>query len=169
VTPVKIIFRAKFIYLFIFNPTPKNERGTANRLRTTNSKPPGPISMMLNKKPSLAVSQIWRCTPLLSLWPATATCAIMPSRNHFREANPTYFDFSSFHFTEQDHMLSTAGDAAALTVGTHRVGHLTMCGVGYGNVDLAAYSKGNLAKWMWTLLAFWQIELWQTRNINLAK
>jgi hypothetical protein len=24
------------------------------------------------------------------------------------------------------------------------------CGVGYGNVDLATYSKGNLAKWVWT-------------------
>jgi hypothetical protein len=24
------------------------------------------------------------------------------------------------------------------------------CGVGYGNVDLATYSKGNLGKWMWT-------------------
>jgi hypothetical protein len=53
----------------------------------------------------------------------------------FPFGKPTYFDFSSFHFTEQDHMLSTAGDDA-LTVGTQRVGHLTMwswiwqCGLG---------------------------------------
>jgi hypothetical protein len=45
--PVKVIFTDKFSYLLFCNPTHKNEPGTAKRLRTTNSKPPGPIIMML--------------------------------------------------------------------------------------------------------------------------
>jgi hypothetical protein len=49
--PVKVIFRDKCSYLLFCNPTHKNEPGTANRLGTTNSKPPGPIIMMFNEKP----------------------------------------------------------------------------------------------------------------------
>ncbi len=67
----------------------------------------------------------YNCTALLRLLPATATCAIMLSQNHFPEPNLhnyaepkpfswpklAYVGFSASNFTVQDHILSTAEDA----------------------------------------------------------
>jgi hypothetical protein len=44
--PAKMFLTSKFSYLPFSNPTHKNKTGTANRLETTNSKPPGPIIMI---------------------------------------------------------------------------------------------------------------------------
>jgi hypothetical protein len=44
--PAKIFLTSKFSYLPFFNPTHQNKTGTANRWETTNSKPPGPITMI---------------------------------------------------------------------------------------------------------------------------
>jgi hypothetical protein len=54
----------------------------------------------------------WRCTAVLHLSPATATCSIIRSQNHFGEPKPPDVGFSSSNFTLQDHIPSTTvGDA----------------------------------------------------------
>ncbi len=55
--PAKIFFASKFSYVLFCNPTHKTETGTANRCRTTNSKPPRPINMM-GQSETLSSSQI---------------------------------------------------------------------------------------------------------------
>jgi hypothetical protein len=55
--PAKIFFTSKSIYSLFFNPTDETETGTANRWGTTNSKPPGPMSMM-GQSETLSNSQI---------------------------------------------------------------------------------------------------------------
>jgi hypothetical protein len=44
--PAKIFLTSKFSYLPFFNHTHKNKTGTANSWETTNSKPPGTITMI---------------------------------------------------------------------------------------------------------------------------
>jgi hypothetical protein len=106
-----------------------------------------------------------RCTPLLSLWPATANCAIMLSQNHFPFpwGKATYFEFSSFQFTEQDHMLSTAGDADLYS------GHSESWPFDDVELDMATWTWQLIAKATWESgcglsYQFWQSELWQTRS-----
>ncbi len=48
--PAKIFFASKFSYVLFCNPIHNIETGTTNRCGTTNSKPPGPISLMANQK-----------------------------------------------------------------------------------------------------------------------
>jgi hypothetical protein len=114
--PAKIFFTSEFSYLLFYIPTHKLEIGTANRLGSTNSEPPGPIVMM-GQLETLSSSQIillhpalfCRCTTLLRLLPATADSQIMLSRNHFPKLNRHFF--SSSNFTVQDHILRITGDA----------------------------------------------------------
>jgi hypothetical protein len=57
----------------------------------------------MGTSPTTYFTLLCRCTVILHLLPATATCAIMLSQNHF----PAYFGFSSSNFTVQDHIPTT--------------------------------------------------------------
>ncbi len=103
----KIFFTSKFSYVLFCNPTNKTETGTANRWGTTTNKPPGPIIMM-GQSEEIYYTLFCRCTALLNLLPATATCAILLSQS---TQKPQYVGFSSSIFTVEDPILSTAGDA----------------------------------------------------------
>jgi hypothetical protein len=97
--PAKIYFRSKLSYVLFCNPTHKNETWIANRWGTSNSKPPGPIIMMGQSETlSYQLDHIYytlfsRCTALLCLSPATATCTIKQTQNHFPETNRQTLDF----------------------------------------------------------------------------
>jgi hypothetical protein len=107
---VEIFFTSKFSYLLFCNRTHKSETGIANHLHQSlwwaNQKHWAPVrSYLLHSFLHL----------LLCLVPATAIklCNYADPKP-FSWAKPAYFKFSSYNFTLQDHILSTAGDALRL-------------------------------------------------------
>ncbi len=68
-----------------YNSTLKIETGTANRLGSTNSEPPGPIIMMCQSE-TLNSSHIKFITPL-SAEPFTSHHKLFLRENHFPEPN----------------------------------------------------------------------------------
>jgi hypothetical protein len=114
----KIFLSSKFSYSrFFCNPTNKTETGNCIYVGTINRKPPGPITIFGQSKTGRTCQIIFitpfssKCTPLLRLLPALANWAHMQEQNHFSWVKPVCFQFSSFDFTVEGHILSTGGDA----------------------------------------------------------
>ncbi len=95
----KKILTSKLSYLVFSHPTHITQTGTANRWETTNSKPPGPITMIDRSKTGSSSQIIFttlfsgRCSTLPCLLQASANCANMLGQNHFAELNQHVLTF----------------------------------------------------------------------------
>ncbi len=96
--PAKIYFRSKLSYVLFCNSTHETGTWIANRWETSNSKPPGPIIVMGQSETlsqqldHIHYTLFCRCTALLGLLPATATCTNKQSRNQFPDPNRQTLD-----------------------------------------------------------------------------
>ncbi len=125
--PPKIFFTSKFSYrLILATPPIKVKTRIANRWETTNSKPLGPIIIMMRQSETQSNnSQIIFITLfsagahpcLLRLLPATAKCGIVLSQNQtiFLTQPSSMFWLFFIQFYCADHILSTAGEALLLS------------------------------------------------------
>ncbi len=117
----KRIFHIQVLVILLScNPTHETKTWSANRLETTNSKPPRPIIMMSQSKTlSGSPHHIYytlcfcRCTPLACLlFTSLHELCSYAEPKPISWAKPAHFDFS-FHpiLMSRSHVLSTAGNA----------------------------------------------------------
>ncbi len=112
--PVKVFFTSKFCYLLISNHTHKTKTEIANRWKTTNNKPPGPIKNREQESDHIYLhSSLGTVRLSFAFHQSQQNVQKSMGQNHFAELNQPFF---SSKFNLQAHILNTAGDALIMDV-----------------------------------------------------